>query len=78
MQSRVAFIGVAFFVALSGPAASQRVCQPNDTDCSNSRMHAQREQTLRRLQAEQGRQHGNKHPAGLGVGAVPQGPAAQA
>ena len=54
-----AFVGVAFLVALTSPAASQRVCQFNDTNCFNSRMHSQREQTLRRLQADnQSRQDG--------------------
>jgi hypothetical protein len=54
-----ALIGVAVFVALTGPISAQRVCQANDTDCFNSRMHSQREQTLRRLQADnQGRHDG--------------------
>jgi hypothetical protein len=48
-------VGIALLLALTGPAASQRVCQPDDSGCFNSRMHSQREQTLRRMQADEAR-----------------------
>jgi hypothetical protein len=43
----LAGIGLAFSAMVAGPAIAQRVCQPGDTECSNSRMYSQREQTLR-------------------------------
>ena len=51
-----AAIGVAMFIACAGSASAQRVCQPGDTECYNSRMHSQREQTLR-LQNGEGHRH---------------------
>jgi hypothetical protein len=46
-------MGIAVFMTCTIlPAEAQRVCQPSDTECSNSRMYSQREQTLRRLDAD--------------------------
>lgn len=48
----LAQMGIAVFMTGTIlPAEAQRVCQPGDTECSNSRMHSQREQTLKRLDA---------------------------